>query len=94
MKVDSLLLADDIKRLTIPYQPVAEAYLEADDKTSYEAGYAIGYAQAIKDVLSLLKSPMPPKSFGHPDWDKTIQTALGNAPSCIPRDKDGVPYVQ
>lgn len=93
-QIDPLQLIADIKRRTMPYYPVAKAYVEAGDEMTYEAGFAIGYARAITDVLLIVTdTPTPPKANPSETWSNRIRSMMGNAPDAIPRDENGVPYV-
>lgn len=87
--MDSLQMYTDVKRLTMPYQEVASQY-EGLTPNTYAAGYACGYADAIKDVLKLIKiDPEPPKASGAPEWSDTLKTWMARAP----KDAHGIPYV-
>lgn len=79
----------------MPYYPVAKAYAEAGDEMTYEAGFAIGYARAISDVLLIITNDAktPPKDPSQ-NWSAHVQKLMNAAPTEIPRDKFGVPYVQ
>lgn len=94
MKIDALQLVADIKRQTMPYEPVAKAYIDAGDEMTYEAGFAIGYARAITDVLLIVTdTPTPPKASPSEIWSNRVRSMMGNAPNAIPRDENGEPYV-